>query len=82
MSMKTTSVRLDEEVLERVGRMAQAMDRPRAWLMAHAIKKFVEQEEWFIHEVEQGMAAADSEQLLEHADLKTRWEARRAAALD
>jgi predicted transcriptional regulator len=46
MSMKATSVRLDDETLDRVGRMAEAMDRPRAWLMAHAIKKFVEQEEF------------------------------------
>jgi len=50
MSMKATSVRLDDETLDRVGRMAEAMDRPRAWLMAHAIKKFIEQEEWFIRE--------------------------------
>ena len=82
MSMKTTSVRLDEEVLERVGRMADAMDRPRAWLMAHAIKKFVEQEEWFIREVEQGIAAADEGRLRENTDVKAQWEAKRAAALD
>lgn len=82
MSMKTTSVRLDDETLERVGRMAEAMDRPRAWLMAHAIKQFVEQEEWFIREVEQGIAAADQGQLIEHADVKAKWEARRAAAMD
>ncbi|MEH6636576.1 MAG: ribbon-helix-helix protein, CopG family, partial [Halioglobus sp.] len=40
--MKATSVRLDDETLNRVARMAEAMDRPRAWLMAHAIKKFIE----------------------------------------
>ena len=82
MSMKTTSVRLEEEVLERVGRMAEAMDRPRAWLLAHAIKKFVEQEEWFIREVEQGIEAADKGRLREHADVKAKWEAKRAAAMD
>jgi predicted transcriptional regulator len=82
MSIKTTSVRLDEEILERVGRMAEAMDRPRAWLMAHAIKKFVEQEEWFIREVEQGIAAADEGRLRDHTDVKAQWEAKRAAAMD
>ena len=35
------------------------MDRPRAWVMAHAIKKFVEQVEWFVREVELGIEAAD-----------------------
>lgn len=32
MSMKTTSVRLDEEVLERVGRMAQDLDNIEAYI--------------------------------------------------
>ncbi len=74
--MKATSVRLDDETLKRVGRMAEAMDRPRAWLMAHAIKKFVEQEEWFIREVELGIDAADEGHLKEHADVKAKWEAK------
>ena len=82
MTMKATSVRLDDETLKRVGRMAEAMDRPRAWLRAHAIKKFIEQEEWFIREVEQGIEAADDGRLTEHADVKAKWEARRAAAMD
>lgn len=82
MSMKATSVRLDDETLKRVARMAEAMDRPRAWLMAHAIKKFIEQEAWFIREVEHGIDAADEGRLTEHADVKAKWEARLAAAMD
>lgn len=81
VSMKATSVRLDDETLERVGRMAEAMDRPRAWLMAHAIRKFIEQEEWFIRAVEPGIEAADKGQLEEHADVKAKWEAKRAALM-
>ncbi|EIK43398.1 transcriptional regulator, CopG family [Cellvibrio sp. BR] len=78
MSLKATSVRLDDETLERVGKMAEAMDRPRAWLMAHAIKQFVEREDWFIREVEKGVSAADKGQLVDHAELKAKWEAKRA----
>jgi predicted transcriptional regulator len=40
MALKATSVRLDDETLTRVGQMAEAMDRPRAWLMAEAIKQY------------------------------------------
>lgn len=78
MGLKATSVRLDDETLERVGKMADAMDRPRAWLMAYAIKQFVEREDWFIREVEKGVNAADQGQLVDHADLKAKWEAKRA----
>ncbi len=82
MGLKATSVRLDDETLERVGKMAEAMDRPRAWLMAYAIKQFVEREDWFIHEVEKGIQAADQGMLQDHADVKARWEAKRAAQMD
>ena len=47
MPLKATSVRLDDETLDRVGQMAEALERPRAWLMAHAIKQYVEREESF-----------------------------------
>lgn len=33
MSLKAISVRLDDETLARIGRMADAMNRPRAWIM-------------------------------------------------
>lgn len=78
MTLKATSVRLDDETLERVGKMADAMDRPRAWLMAHAIKQFVEREDWFIREVEKGVSAADQGLLVDHADLRAKWETKRA----
>ncbi|HSC69168.1 MAG TPA: ribbon-helix-helix protein, CopG family [Cellvibrio sp.] len=78
MGLKATSVRLDDETLARVGKMADAMDRPRAWLMALAIKQFVEREDWFIHEVEKGVRAADQGQLVDHAELKAKWDAKRA----
>lgn len=82
MSLKATSVRLDEETLSKVGQMAEAMDRPRAWLMSYAIKQFVEREERFIREVEKGVYAADQGDLVNHADVKAKWEAKRADQLD
>ncbi len=82
MSLKVTSVRLDDETLTRVGQMAEAMDRPRAWLMAEAIKQYVAREEWFIREVEKGLKAADEGRVIDHKDIKAKWEAKRAAQMD
>lgn len=82
MPLKATSVRLDDETLKRVGQMAEAMDRPRAWLMAEAIKQYVASEEWFIQEVEKGVKAADEGRLIDHAEVKAKWEAKRAAQMD
>jgi predicted transcriptional regulator len=82
MALKATSVRLDDETLTRVGQMAEAMDRPRAWLMAEAIKQYVAREEWFINEAEKGVKAADEGRLIDHEDVKAKWEAKRAAQMD
>ena len=82
MTLKATSVRLDEETLERIGQMAEATDRPRAWLMAQAIKQFVEREEWYIREVEKGVQAADEGRLVDHTNLKAKWEEKRADQMD
>ena len=82
MPSKVTSVRLDDETLARVGQMAEAMDRPRAWLMAEAIKQYVTREERFIQEVEKGVTAADEGRLIDHSDINAKWEAKRAAQMD
>jgi predicted transcriptional regulator len=82
MPLKVTSVRLDDDTLTRIGQMAEAMDRPRAWLMAEAIKQYVDREEWFSREVEKGVKAADEGRLLDHTDIKSKWESKRAAQMD
>jgi predicted transcriptional regulator len=50
--------------------------------MAEAIKQYVAREEWFIQEVEKGVKAADEGRLTDHADVKAKWEAKRAAQMD
>ncbi len=82
MSLKTTSVTLDDETLKRIGQMAEAMDRPREWLMAEAIKLYVAREDRFVIEVEKGIHAADEGRLTDHADVKASWESKRAAQMD
>ncbi|TVP56789.1 MAG: ribbon-helix-helix protein, CopG family [Halomonadaceae bacterium] len=82
MVLKATSVRLDDDTLARVGQMAEAMDRPRAWLMAEAIKQYVPREEWFIREVEKGVQAADEGCLTDHGDMRAKWDRKRADQMD
>lgn len=74
MSLKATSVMLDDETLKRIGQMAEGIGRPREWLMAEAIKLYVAREDRFVREVEQGIQAANEERLIDHADVKARWE--------
>ena len=82
MTLKATSVRLDDETLAGITQIAEAMERPRAWLMAQAIKQYVEREKWFTQEVAKGVAAADEGRLIDHRELKAKWEAKRANQVD
>jgi predicted transcriptional regulator len=72
MSSKTVSVRLTPEILAKLDTMAEAMQRPRAWLMAHAIERYVDTEAWQVtaiqhaaDELEQGQA-----DLMSHDEVK------------
>jgi len=82
MALKATSVRLDDDTLAGIAQIAEAMDRPKAWLMAQAIKQYVERETWFINEVAKGVTAAAEGRLIDNSELKAKWEAKRANQMD
>mgnify|MGYP007055437236 FL=1 len=48
--------------------------------MGEAIKQYVAREEWAIYEIEKAVKAADDGQLVEHSDVKAKWEAKKDAA--
>ena len=72
MPAKSSSVQLDAETLERLNRVAQAMDRPHAWIIARAIRQFVEQEEWLAEAVRKGMKEAGEDRTVAHERVE-RW---------
>jgi predicted transcriptional regulator len=69
MASKTVSVRLKSETLEKLGAMAEAMHRPRAWLMAHAIERYIEHEAWQVAAIQTAVDELDKGQadLVDHA---------------
>lgn len=56
--MKTTTIRMDNTVLDRVDSMAKSLNRSRAWIISQAIERFLNYEEWFVREVEAGLNEA------------------------
>ena len=53
--MKATTVRLDEGMIGRVDHLASELSRSRSWVIKQAIERFLEYEEWFVHEVKDGL---------------------------
>jgi predicted transcriptional regulator len=53
------TVRLEEETLDALDRLAEKTDRSRNWLAAKAIEDYVALNAWQIGKIEEGVAAAD-----------------------
>jgi predicted transcriptional regulator len=82
MAARTTSIRLHEETLGRLDRLAQALDRSRSWVIDDAINRYIDHEEWFLEAVDQGIAAADRGEVIPHEKLVEKWEIKRGDRLD
>ena len=53
--MKATTVRMDDQLLQRVDGIAKSLSRSRSWIINQAIERYVGYEEWFNLEVKEGL---------------------------
>lgn len=57
--MTAFTIRVPDDVAERLNQLAQKLDRSRSYMAAQAIEDFVAREEWQLAEIEVGIAEAD-----------------------
>ena len=67
--MKTTTVRLDDKMLDRVDGLAKVLSRSRSWVINKAIDRFLEYEEWFVQEVKDGLAEVEKGEVADHEEV-------------
>lgn len=65
----TMTVRLDDEVKDRLDRLAASTQRSKSFLAAQAIREFVEDNEWQIAEIRTAVAEADAGDFASDSDL-------------
>ncbi len=65
---------LNPEVQAKLSRIAAECGRDPEVLAQEAIERFVEHDEWFIREVEKGLAQVSRGELLTHEEVGTRIE--------
>jgi predicted transcriptional regulator len=53
----------------RLSRMAEAQGRATETLVQEAVERLLSYDEWFTREVDEGLAAADRGEFIEHADI-------------
>ncbi len=75
---KTTSVRLEEDLANKLDALAASMDRPKAWLIEQAIKSYVDEQAWQVQAIREAMEEYRSgkAESVPHEEVKERLEAK------
>jgi predicted transcriptional regulator len=68
------TVRISSELQDRLDAIADAIDRPRSWVVNRALESFVESETWQIEEIKRGLAEADAGEFATDAEVEAIFE--------
>ncbi|MGA8539642.1 MAG: hypothetical protein WB566_09085 [Terriglobales bacterium] len=62
-------IRITPDLEAKLARLATERRQDTQALVQEAIERFVDYDEWFLREVETGLAAADRGELIDHEDI-------------
>jgi predicted transcriptional regulator len=68
------TVRVSSELQDRLDAIAEAIDRPRSWVVNGALGAFVASETWQIEEIKRGLAEADAGEFVTDAEVEATFE--------
>jgi predicted transcriptional regulator len=63
-------VRLNPDLQAKLTRLAAQQGRDSEALVVEAVERLVSYDEWFLQEVEKGLAAADRGEFVDHEDVR------------
>jgi predicted transcriptional regulator len=63
------SLRLQPELNDQVSALAEALDRPKSWVIEQAVKDFVAVQEWQLAAIDEGIKAADAGRVVSHDEV-------------
>ncbi|MFN2343929.1 MAG: CopG family ribbon-helix-helix protein [Desulfonatronovibrio sp.] len=64
--MKATTVRINDNVLNRVDVLAAELSRSRSWVINQAINHFLGYEEWLVQEIKDGLKEVENGEIATH----------------
>lgn len=62
-------IHLSSELQAKLDRLASESGRDKNSLVQEALERFMDYDDWFLREVEVGLAAADRGEFIEHEDI-------------
>jgi predicted transcriptional regulator/predicted RNase H-like HicB family nuclease len=75
-SLLDREVHFNPELQAKLSRMAAQQGRDAQMLVQEAVERLVDYDDWFLREVDKGVAAADRGEFVEHADVRKMIDAR------
>ena len=69
MAKTSISVRLDPELGDQLSTVAARLDRPKSWVIEHALKEFIELQLWQFAAIEEGLRDAAAGRVVPHEDV-------------
>ncbi len=73
MAQAITSIRLPDELRQKVESLARATGRSKSFLMQEAIEQYVENEAWQVVQIEEGIQADDADDHVPAGEMETFW---------
>lgn len=71
-----TTIRLDPEIKVQLDKIAEQIDRPRAWVIQEALLQYIDREAWYLEAVQKGLDDAEAGRMISHNEVKERLRAR------
>jgi len=68
------TVRVSSELQDCLDAIAEAVDRPRSWVVSRALEEFVESEAWQINGIKRALAEADAGEFATDAEVGATFE--------
>jgi len=68
------TIRVSAELQDRLDAIAEAIDRPRSWVVNRALAAFVESETWQIEEIRRGLKEADAGEFATDGEIEATFE--------
>ncbi len=67
--MPSITIRIDNDTADKIDRLADAMDRSRAWIAGAALKRYLQDESRWLADIQAGMAELDRGEGIPHQDV-------------
>ncbi|MGD7035146.1 CopG family ribbon-helix-helix protein [Methylotuvimicrobium buryatense] len=68
-STEAFTVRTEQDILCQLDNIAESLDRSRNYIVNQALKEYLQHHAWQIEKINQGIAAADRGEVVEHDDV-------------